>query len=102
MAKKPKVGKYEHGRDQVSTIFVSTRSILWTKEFGLGAEDAAAGRPYRPEYERWNIDKQWNYERGRIYGLRTKGTIPVKVGKRVNYDALRAYDQIRAMGDLAS
>ena len=33
--------------------------------FALGVADVRAGRRTRAYYERWDVDAQWNYERGR-------------------------------------
>jgi len=37
--------------------------------FTFGAADVRARLPFRRAYDRWDIDTQWNYERGRAWAL---------------------------------
>jgi len=37
--------------------------------FALGAADVRAGLPFRRQYDRWDTNTQWNYERGRAWAL---------------------------------
>jgi len=45
------------------------RQIMEHPAFALGAADARAGLPFRKEYERWDTNSWWSYERGRAWGL---------------------------------
>lgn len=76
---------------QVKTVNCTYRSILRTKYFKLGVEDATKGRGWNNDYDYWDINDQWGYERGRLFGLFTKGKIPVKNGRAVNFDAIKYY-----------
>lgn len=76
---------------QVKTVNCTYRTILRTKYFKLGVEDATKGRGWNRDYERWDTNAQWGYERGRLFGLFTKGKVPVKNGRAVNVDAIRHY-----------
>ena len=43
--------------------------IMRDPAFAIGAADLRAGLPFRPQYERWAPNTQWNYERGRAWAL---------------------------------
>ena len=74
-------------RQITMTEQTSIRSVLHSKAFMMGYSDIKEGRPFR--YDHFdNINDQWNYERGRIYGAVSE--VPVKIGKRVNYSACYA------------
>lgn len=80
----------QHNRyaKQETTKSVGIRSVIYTREFNLGVADGSKGLPYRPEYERWTTNDQWNYERGRLFGIATKGEVPVKINKKVTQQAI--------------
>ena len=65
--------------EQVETEGVSIREIMADPKFALGAADARAGRGYHPNYDRWDIDDQWNYERGRAWGRTAPRDLAVSV-----------------------
>jgi len=54
-------------REQVPTSLTTIDAIMNTREFALGVTDGRAGRGYRSAYATWDIDRQWNYERGRAW-----------------------------------
>jgi hypothetical protein len=76
---------------QVKTVNCTYRTILRTKYFKFGVEDIASGRGWHPDYEKWDTNAQWGYERGRQFALFTKGKVSVKNGRAVNIDAIRQY-----------
>jgi hypothetical protein len=44
--------------------------------------DGRAGRGYRSAYATWDIDRQWNYERGRVWaGLAPRSMALKRNGK---------------------
>lgn len=55
--------------DQVATIPVTVERIMRDPAFALGAADVRAGLPFRRQYDRWDTNTQWNYERGRAWAL---------------------------------
>lgn len=55
--------------DQVATIPATVELIMRDPAFALGAADVRAGLPFRPQYDRWDTNTQWNYERGRAWAL---------------------------------
>jgi len=55
--------------DQVATIPATVELIMRDPAFALGAADVRAGLPFRRQYDRWDTNTQWNYERGRAWAL---------------------------------
>jgi hypothetical protein len=55
--------------DQVETRATTAAEIMRDPAFAIGAADLRAGLPFRPQYERWAPNTQWNYERGRAWAL---------------------------------
>ena len=58
----------KHDGDQVPTMPVSARWIMSQPAFVLGAADARAGRGTHRDYDLWDTNGQWGYERGRSLG----------------------------------
>jgi hypothetical protein len=54
---------------QVDTWPTTFDEIMKDPSFALGAADVRAGLPFRREYERWDTNTQWHYERGRAWAL---------------------------------
>jgi hypothetical protein len=59
----------QSGEEQIPTILVSVQWIMAQPTFRLGVNDARAGRPPHPDYDLWSTNAQWNYERGRAWGV---------------------------------
>ena len=76
---------------QVETFSCSYKYIMRTKQFNLGVNDIIKNKGWNVLYETWDTNKQWCYERGRLYALHTKGQVPVKKNKAVTNDAIYAY-----------
>ena len=55
--------------DQVATVPVTVEQVMRDPAFALGAADVRAGLPFRRQYDRWDTNAQWNYERGRAWAL---------------------------------
>ena len=55
--------------DQVATIPATVELIMRDPAFALGAADVRAGLPFRRQYDRWDTNTQWNYERGRAWAV---------------------------------
>ena len=83
-------------RDQVPTRAVSIGWIMTRPTFALGAADARAGRPYRADYDLWDTDGQWNYERGRCWARLAPRNLPLRRNGTLNPAAIDYYrDAIR-------
>ena len=84
--------------EQEPTQPVSVKTIMRSKAFALGVSDARAGKPPRPDYERWDANDQWNYERGRAWALLVPRKIPLRRnGELNNPDAVRRFARVRAL-----
>jgi hypothetical protein len=46
----------------------------------LGVADRRAGRGYRSAYSTWDIDGQWNYERGRAWAVLPSSSSALFIG----------------------
>jgi Protein of unknown function (DUF3631) len=46
--------------------------------------DARGGRGYRADFDRWEVNDQWAYERGRTWDVLTPGNIPLRFGGKIN------------------
>jgi hypothetical protein len=57
---------------QVATIPVTAERIIRDPAFALGAADVRAGLPFRQQYDRWDTNTQWNYERGLAWALTSR------------------------------
>ena len=79
----------EMRKQQVPTRNVSIRRIMSRTAFELGAADVRAGRGFRPDYDCWpNIDNQWDYERGRCWGLLAPRDVRLKRNGKVTEEAM--------------
>ena len=56
--------------------------------FALGVADVRAGRPVHRDYDLWDTNGQWNYERGRMWATLAPRDVPLKRKGRINPDAV--------------
>ena len=70
----------QSGEAQISTILVSDRWIMAQPAFRLGVNDVRAGRPIHPDYDLWDTNGQWNYERGRCFAKLAPRHLPPSPG----------------------
>lgn len=82
--------------DQVATVPVSIEHIMRDPAFALGAADVRAGLPFRQQYDRWDTNSQWNYERGRAWGLLAPRHIKIRSRDgKLNPSAVGCFKQAR-------
>jgi hypothetical protein len=74
---------------QVPTWPTTIAAIMSSCEFAMGAADARAGRGYRSAYATWGSNRQWNYERGRAWGLLAPRLVTLKRNGKVTAEARR-------------
>jgi len=67
---------------QVHTTQTGILGVMRSAPFSNGFKEAQAGKPIRYDAFEHDANGQWNYERGRLFGLIFNG--PLKVGKSVN------------------
>jgi hypothetical protein len=86
VSRKKRSGKSR--REQEPTQPVSTRTIMRSKSFAAGVEDGRAGRAFRADYDRWEVNAQWDYERGRQWALSAPRHVPLKRNGKLNEKAV--------------
>jgi hypothetical protein len=100
--------RYDPTTEQVPTIGVSAETIMASAAFRRGVADARAGRS--PDYDggfalmplktppanlNSSTNRQWLYERGRLFGVLAPRDLQVIMprAKRVNPKAIKFYEQ---------
>jgi hypothetical protein len=76
---------------QVKTKSAKLKTLMTYRAFVDGFNDVRAGAPFNYDYST-DVDKQWQYERGRMLALYWKGD-NVKNGARIRWDALEAMNK---------
>ena len=74
--------------DQVPTRPISAHRIMSHPTFALGAADARAGRGTHRDYELWDTNGQWNYERGRAWATLTPRHVQLRCAGKISSEAL--------------
>jgi hypothetical protein len=87
MAVKMKPGK------QVATFPTTIEAIMSSPHFVLGVADQRAGRGYRSAYATWDIDGQWNYERGRAWAVSAPRSVELHRNGKLNPAAIRWFHE---------
>jgi hypothetical protein len=64
--------------EQVETVDFPVKKIIRSRAFQMGVAEARAGRP-----PRFDLDN-WNYERGRQFGIVAPRSLSPMIGSRVN------------------
>jgi len=70
---------------QVKTKNAGILGIMRSAAFVTGFKEGQTGKHLRYDAYQYDINSQWDYERGRLLGLMFDG--PLKVGKAVNRGA---------------
>ena len=70
-------------RKQARTTRVSTHSIVASKEFARGFDEARNGLPFNAD------NGSWDYERGRCFGFIAPLDMPLRIGRTLNPKALK-------------
>src|SRR5262245_51289167 len=65
-------------RDQVPTRAVTPAQIMRRPQFALGVADVRAGRRHHADYDLWDTNGQWSYERGRAWAVTAPRHVPLK------------------------
>jgi hypothetical protein len=86
-SRKKRSGKSRR-REQEPTQPISIRTVMRNPCFAAGAADARAGLPFRADYDRWDVNDQFDYERGRAWALLTPRDVPLKRNGKLNERAV--------------
>jgi hypothetical protein len=70
-------------RGQASTRKATVRSIVASKEFARGFEEARLGKAFNPD------NPDWQYERGRHFAFIAPLNMSLRIGKSLNSKAVR-------------
>jgi len=81
---------------QVGTVGATIEEVMRDPAFQLGAADVRAGLPFRRAYDRWDINTQWNYERGRAWALLAPQHVRVRrADGKLSADAIRWFRRMK-------
>jgi hypothetical protein len=83
--------------EQVPTTSTTTREIMSTAPFAAGVADVRTGKPARFDAL---SSSDWGYERGRMWALVVPMSVPLRVGRRLNPEAMRLFDLAWLRGDI--
>jgi hypothetical protein len=70
-------------RKQARTHRVSIHTIVASKEFARGFDEARKGLPFNPDND------EWDYERGRHFAFIAPINMPLRIGSKLNPKALK-------------
>ena len=86
--------KRRHDADQVPTSPVTVEWIMRQPTFLLGVADARANRSYHCHYDHWDTNGQWNYERGRMWGVVVPRSVPLKSSGKIAPEAIAWFHRV--------
>jgi hypothetical protein len=87
------MAKSTHQR-QVPTRPTTITEIMASPKFALGVSDVRADRPFRAEYDHWDTNDQWVYERGRQWAAGAPRTVTLLRGGKVSEEAMRWFSRL--------
>jgi len=76
---------------QVPTKSVSVKWIMSDPAFERGVRDARAGRGFPVDFDAWETNSAWSYERGRAWAQQVPASVVLKQDGRVTVEAVRWY-----------
>jgi hypothetical protein len=78
----------EDDAEQIPTRPTSTLWIMSQPSFALGIADVRAGRGTHRDYDLWDTNGQWSYERGRAWATLTPRHVQLRRGGKITSEAL--------------
>jgi len=88
----PRLHRRKADGEQVPTRPVSVLSIMSQPTFALGAADARAGRGAHRDYDLWDTNGQWSYERGRAWATLTPPCVQLRRAGKITFEALAWFE----------
>lgn len=76
------------------TVPTTIAKIMADPKFGLGVADTRAGRARSPSYERWSVNEQWNYERGRAWATLAPHDVALQQAGKVTAEAIAWFRRV--------
>jgi hypothetical protein len=79
-------------KTQINVRLVTVEIVMRSREFAIGLAEVRKGRP--PNSDRFTeIDPAWNDERGRQFEIVAPPNMPLKIGRRLNPDAVELFER---------
>ena len=82
-------------RQQVKTGFTTPKAIMQSADFWIGVADVRLGRPAD-----FDENDSWNYERGRQWALIAPASMPLRIGGKLNREALKLLERAFIEGNI--
>jgi hypothetical protein len=82
---------------QADTIGVTPRQIMGSAAFAAGVADVRTGAPIR--FDSFG-DDDWNYERGRQWAFLAPMSMPLRIGRKLNSEALLLLSRALFRGEI--
>jgi hypothetical protein len=99
--KKKRTASHWHEGQQVPTKPTTVEKIMAARAFTLGVVDARARLPFRRDYDRWETNAQWDYERGRAWAILAPREIPLQRNGKIGPEALKWAKRLMSLnGDI--
>jgi len=76
------------GGSQIPTQPVSAAWIMSQPSFALGVTDVRAGRRIHRDYDLWDTNGQWSYERGRVWATLAPRNVQLRRAGKITPEAL--------------
>ena len=83
-----KLRRREDGCEQIRTQSASALWIMSQPSFALGVADVRAGRDTHRDYDLWDTNGQWSYERGRAWATLTPRHVQLRRAGNITSEAL--------------
>jgi hypothetical protein len=80
--------KRDPDTEQIDTRLVTTREIMESADFAEGVADVRAGKPTRFD----SFAENWEYERGRQWAYLAPMSMPLRIRRKLNWEAIRLFD----------
>jgi hypothetical protein len=75
-------------QEQISTTWTAIQWIMSDPAFEFGVRDIRAGRPFPGDFDDWDTNRQWNYERGRAFAKLVPRSVVLRRGGRLTQEAI--------------
>jgi hypothetical protein len=76
-------------KEQIETCPASVYRIMSSSAFAQGVSDIRNGRPAR--FDEFDDDDLWAYERGRQWASIAPKSMPVRIGRKLNLEAVKLF-----------
>ena len=81
-------------KEQIPTERVSIRWIMSDPAFERGVRDTRAGRAFPSDFDTWETNSAWDYERGRAWAQRVPASVALKRNGSITDEAVRWFVRV--------